>query len=287
MSAARRILPLLALGLTACTRSAQVPSSFDLATSIAATLTTLPTSPASATLPPSPTSPPSATPSVTLSPVPSETPTVGPSPTATRPPLPADDPRFGLDLNAPDYHDGFGVRFTWGELDDPGALNTWEDGRLVAVDRLTDPFIWWSATLPDVTAGDFYAEVTATIGACSGRDAAGLGGRIGGANLDGGYTLEVSCDGGYRLRRFTAGRVEVLRDWTHAEAILQGTNAVNRLGLMASGTTLYAFANGTRLGEPVQDAGLTYGTFALFAMARETPGLTVTFDDFALWYVTD
>lgn len=212
MTRAHRSFLILGLALAACTRTARVPSSFDLATSIAATLTTLPTSPATATPPPSSTAPPSATPSVTPSPVPSDTPTVGPSPTATRPPLPTDDPRYGLDLGVPGYHDGFAQRFTWGELDDPGAVNTWEDGHMLAVDRLIDAYIWWSATVPDAGAANFYAEISATIGACSGRDAAGFGVRVGGVNLDSGYTLEVSCDGAYRVRRFSAGRVEVLRD---------------------------------------------------------------------------
>jgi hypothetical protein len=282
----RRSLLALALGLAACTRPAPVPSSFDLATSIAATLTSLPTLAPSATLPPSPTGPPSATPSITPSPVPSETPTPGATPTPTLPPLPTDDPRFGLDLNVPGYHDGFEQRFTWGELSSDGAVNTWDSGHLQAVDKLVDPYIWWSATVPDVFAGDFYVEVTATIQACQGRDSSGLAGRVSGANLDGGYALEVSCDGAYRLRRFVGGRVDVLRDWTSAEAIHPGPNAENRLGLLARGTRLYAFANRTRLGEAVEDSSLSAGTFGLYAMARETPGLTVVFDDFALWYVT-
>jgi len=287
MKYSRRVWLLLALGLVGCSRPAQVPSSFDLATSIAATLTYLPTTPATATLPPSPTSPPSGTPSVTHSPVPSETPTPGASPTPTLPPLPADDPRFGLDLNLPDYHDGFELRFTWGELGFEGAVNTWENGQLQAVDRLADPNIWWSATVPDASAANFYAEVTATISECSGRDSSGFVARVSGANLDSGYTLEVSCDGAYRVRRFLAGQVEILRDWTNAEAIHQGPNAVNRLGWMARGSSLYPFANGTRLGDALDDASIAAGTFGLFAMARETPGLTVTFDDFALWFVTN
>jgi len=278
---------LLALGLAGCSRPARVPSSFDLATSIAATLTHLPTAPATATLPPSSTSPPSGTPSATYSPVPSETPTPGPSPTTTLPPLPADDPRFGLDLNLPDYHDGFGLGSTWGQFSHEGASNTWGDGQLKAVDRLVDPNIWWSATVPDASAPDFYVEVTAAIGECRGRDSSGFAGRVSGVNLDSGYTLEVSCDGAYRVRRFLAGKVEILRDWTNAEAIYRGPNAVNRLGWMARGTSLYAFANGTRLGDALDDASIAAGTFGLFAMARETPGLTVTFDDFALWYVTN
>jgi hypothetical protein len=218
--------------------------------------------------------------------VPSETP--GPTPTVTVPPLPTDDPRYplGLNLSVPNYSDAFGERHTWGELAFEGAANVWQDGSLKASDLLVDPNIWWSGTLPEAGAGDFFAEVTAEIADCSGQDSAGFAGRIGGVNFDSGYTLEVSCDGSYRIRKFAEGTVTILRDWTEAEAIAQGPNAVNRLGLLAQGDRITPFANGVALGPAVQDASFPYGTFALFAMARETPGVTVTFDDFALWYVT-
>jgi hypothetical protein len=206
----------------------------------------------------------------------------------TVPPLATDDPRNGLGLNLadPDYSDGFTQRFTWGEIADAGAVNTWEDGRLKTSDLLTDGFIWWSGTLPDAAAGDFFAEVSAESSACSGKDAAGFAGRIGGVNFNSGYTLEVACDGTYRMRKFSEGAVTVLRDWTASEAIVQGPNAANRLGLLARGDQITPFANGVALGPAVQDAGFAYGTFGVYAMARETPGVVVEFDDFALWYVT-
>jgi hypothetical protein len=204
------------------------------------------------------------------------------------PPLATDDPRYSLGLNlaVPDYHDGFAQRFTWGELSDPGAVNTWEDGHLKASDLLADGFIWWSGTLPDAGAGDFFAEVTAQIGPCAGKDAAGFAGRVNGANLNSGYALEVACDGSYRLRKFSEGSVATLRDWTPAAAIVKGPDATNRLGLLAHGDQITPFANGVALGPPVADSAFAYGTFGLYAMARETPGVVVNFDDFALWYVS-
>jgi hypothetical protein len=238
-----------------------------------------------------PSSPPSATASATTLPptpstVPTETP--GPTPTVTVPPLPTDDPRYPLSLNlaVPDYGDGFAQRFTWGELADPGAVNTWEDGHLKASDLLADGFVWWSGTLPDAAAGDHYVEISSQISDCSGKDAAGLASRVGGVNLNSGYTLEVACDGTYRMRKFSEGAVAVLRDWTASEAIVKGPNADNRLGLLARGDQITPFANGVVLGSPVQDASFAYGIFGVYAMARETPGLVVVFDDFALWYVT-
>jgi hypothetical protein len=276
---------LLMFGAAACNRQAASLPASALQTGVAATLTAAPPLPATRT------SPPSATPSSTaLPPTPSAIPseTAGPTPTVTVPPLPTDDPRYALGLNlaVPAYTDEFAERHTWGELSFEGAVNLWEDGRLKAADLLTDPNIWWSGTLPDAGAGDFFAEVTAEIQDCSGQDSAGFAGRIGGVNFDSGYTLEVSCDGNYRMRKFSEGAVTVLRDWTAAEAILQGPDAANRLGLLAQGDRITPFANGVALGPAVQDAGLSYGTFGLFAMARETPGVAVYFDDFALWYVT-
>jgi hypothetical protein len=199
------------------------------------------------------------------------------------PPLPPDDPRAGLDLNRPGYRDNFETRFTWGEQSHSGALTTWEGGRLKAVDLLADANVWWTTTGPNAIAGDFYAEVSATIGECSERDASGFAVRV---DISSGYVLEVSCDGAYRLRKFTLGNVTVLRDWTNAEAIVQGSGAMNRLGILADGTSLYAFANNTRLGEVLEDTSHFAGSFGLYAMGQETPGLTVYFDDFELWYVT-
>jgi hypothetical protein len=282
----RRALALAVLiGAAACNRQAAALPASVLQTGVAATLTAAPPLPATRT------SPPSATPSLTpppatASPVPTDTP--GATPTATVPPLSTEDPRylFGLNLASPDYADAFTQRHTWGELSFEGAVNLWEDGHLKASDLLADPNIWWSGTLPDAGAGDFFAEVSSEMGACSGKDAAGFAGRIGGVNFDSGYTLEVACDGTYRMRKFSEGAVTVLRDWTASEIIAQGPDAINKLGLLAHADQITPFANGVALGPAVQDASFAYGTFGLYAMARETPGVSVNFDDFALWYVT-
>src|SRR3989304_4613895 len=197
----------------ACNRQPPAPPASVLQTGVAATLTAAPPLPATRTSPPSATA--SFTPAPTLTPTATPVPsgTLGPTPTITVPPLPTDDPRFGppLTLPAPDYHDGFQARYTWGELADLGATNVWDDGRLKASDLLADPFIWWSTTISDANAGDFYAEVSAEIQACTGKDSAGFSSRVGGGNLDSGYALEVSCDGHYRLRRFPEGTGQVLR----------------------------------------------------------------------------
>jgi hypothetical protein len=267
----------LLLLLEACSAQATLAPAHQIETAVAATLMALPTwtSPPSATVPvtatelPSPTSPPTGTP------------TAGPSPTPSPLPLPPGDPRTGLNLSVPDYRDNFSLSTSWGGPNNEAAINMIRDGQLIAVDRLTDGYIWWSTTL--IQGSNIYIEVEATFNVCSGKDAAGLGVRIGGANLDNGYTLEIACDGHYRMRKFRGGVVDILQDWTPAAAINQATNALNRIGIVARGSKLYGFVNGEILHE-IDDFSFYSGTFALYASAVDTPGLTVAFDEFRVWY---
>ncbi len=108
------------------------------------------------------------------------------------------------------------------------------------------------------------------------------------SSFDQGYTLEISCDGYYRVRRFISETPPVtLRDWSIGDAILPGPDAINQIGLLAEGSQVHAFANGQRLTTtPVQDSAYTSGALGLFSSASETPGLTAYFDSFRLWYIS-
>ncbi len=280
------LILIVGAALAGCTRSAAAPSVEEVAALVAATLTAAPLSSASTTPPPSATPPRSATPQPTATPPPSATPTAGPSSTPTAPPLPAGDPRRGLNLAMPDYQDDFSARFNWYEFSDPlAATNLWEEGRLRTTDNLADAYIWWSTG--NRSAADVYVEVSAEIGECSGKDGYGLALRVGGENYDRGYTLEFSCDGSFRMHKFISGAAPAtLVGWTQSDDIRAEPGAANRMGLLARGSTLAAFANGQLLTQ-AEDLDYVSGTFGLFASAWETPGLTVYFDDFALWYPSD
>jgi hypothetical protein len=248
-----------------------------IGTAVAETLTAQPTW----TPPPPPTSNPGPTQTPSPSPAPSDTPTAGPSPTATAPPLPEGDPRSGLNLSRPDYRDDFSISTTWGGPNNESAINMIKDGRLSATDQKADSYVWWSTTVP--SGGDVYVEVTAEMTTCSGKDSAGMGVRIDTENFDDGYTLEVSCDGHFRIRKFTAGVVDTLLDWTASPEIIQGPNATNLIGFVARGNALHASVNREIVGS-VEDTAFFSGTFALFSNALSTPGLTVHFEHFELWY---
>jgi hypothetical protein len=277
----------IVLGLAACTRSVSSPPVNQLATDVAATLTAAPTLPPSSTPPPSATVLPTVTATIPPTATATLTGTLGPSPSPIPPELPAGDPRTGLNLAAPDYTDDFSVRYKWfAGFEDPGTEIRQENESLIVTDRRADTYLTWSTS--DAKGGDVYAEVSAKVETCTGRDAYGMALRVGGSNYDRGYALEFSCDGRYRIRKFinVDTPVTILVDWTPAEAINKGPGASNRIGFLAKGNRLSAFANSSLLGE-VEDPDYVAGLFALFANANETDGVQATFDDFALWFPQD
>ena len=289
------LLTLLIPLATACNRPAEEPPANVLATSVSSTLTAQPTTEPTAT--DTPVAVDAITPEPTDTPVDSEiTPTaeeteepeVSPTPSNTPIPLEPGDPREGLNLSNPDYSDDFSQRFTWFEFSDPeSATVVWDDGRLRITDHVRDGILWWTTTA--VVAENSYAEIMAQTASCSGKDAYGMGIRVGGDNIDRGYTLEISCDGAWRVRKFTAFDEipAVLRDWTESDLINTGPDAGNLIGLMADGDQLFAFINGAPLDTvAIEDSDITSGVPSLFTNASQTTDLTVHFDDFRLWHLT-
>jgi len=273
-----------------------------LATSVSSTLTAQPVKEATATAMPitvdeidEDTPEPSGTPedkSIEGTPTPTveltEEPEVSATPINTPIPLEPGDPRLGLNLSDPDYIDDFSKRFTWFEFSDPeSATANWDDDRLRVTDHVTDGILWWTTTA--VVAEDSYAEIMVRTSACSGKDAYGIGIRVGGDSIDRGYTLEISCDGAWRVRKFIAfDKIPaVLRNWTESDLINAGPDATNQIGFMADGDQLFAFINGVLL-DPIaiEDSDYSSGVPSLFTNASQTTDLTVHFDDFRLWFLT-
>ncbi len=274
---------LLAGLLAGCNRPAAEPPPNLLATSVAATLTAQPVLVATATFP-APT--PAATAASLSTPTESPTETELASPTPSPIPLSPGDPRAGLNLSAPDVREDFSQPLWYVGSDAATASFAYTDGRFQVTDNLADGFLWWSTTARE--AADLYVEVTGEVGACGGKDAYGVGVRVGGQNFDQGYTLEIACDGSYRLRRFVSEEQPViLLNWTPAAALVSGPQATNRIGLLAQGDQIHAFANGQLLSaQAIEDDSYSSGALSLFASAAQTPGLTVHFDDLNLWFLS-
>jgi hypothetical protein len=282
----------------ACNRPAEEPPANVLATSVSSTLTAQPLEEASATDTPvaideigEDTPEPTETAvdsEITPTAEVTEEPEVSPTPSNTPVPLEPGDPRAGLNLSDPDYVDDFSQRFTWFEFSDPESASVvWDDGRLRVTDHVTDGILWWTTTA--VATEDSYAEIMVQVSSCSGKDAYGMGIRVGGDNIDRGYTLEISCDGAWRVRKFTAFDEipAVLRDWTGSDLINTGPDVSNQIGFMANGDQLFTFVNGLPLDTvAIEDSDYASGVPSLFTNASQTTDLTVHFDDFRLWHLT-
>lgn len=298
-------LSILLLGtllvVSACNRPAEEPPANVLATSVSSTLTAQPVAQPTSTQPaetpiaggevdedtPEPTETPEDAESTATEEA-TEEPEVSPTPSNTPIPLEPGDPRSGLNLSDPDYTDDFSQRFTWFEFSDPeSATVIWDDGRLRVTDHVTDGILWWTTTA--VSVEDSYVEITVQITSCSGKDAYGMGIRVGGDNVDRGYTLEISCDGAWRLRKFTAFDEipAVLRDWTESDLINIGPDVSNQIGFMADADQIFAFVNSVPLDSvAIEDSDYVSGVISLFANASQTTDLTVIFDDFRLWHIS-
>jgi hypothetical protein len=287
----------LALLLAACSPTsglpqAEEPSADSIATQVAFLLTA---SPVFTPIPPLPSTdtPPqqpaeqlvfTATPTAPLptqepTPLPTETPTLAPSPT----PLPtstpiATDPRQLL--GSPKWQDKtFKDNQNWGSAwEGDFTEGKFVDNRLVFTSVGVDG---WTLSWPKIE--NFYMEMTATTGTCSGKDRYGLIVRVP-DTYDRGYLYGFTCDGYYSLRRWNPEekRYEALVNWTATPHIVQGSNQVNRLGLRVEGGRFQMYANGHYLGEAA-DSLLKEGRFGPFIGHDKTDNFTIYISEIAYW----
>jgi hypothetical protein len=196
-----------------------------------------------------------------------------------------DDPRAVLDLSKPDYVDYFDDSSTWFDFDTEGrAAYRFMDGHLEGQDYEPEElYTWWSYSAR--SADNTYSEISVTNGDCIGKDAVGLVMRVQKDTAAGGYGLEISCDGEWRLMHFREGKSpEIMVDWTASDTINTGKDATNRLGLWGYQPDFNVFINGQQVGK-ARDSKYSYkyGMFAVYVRAHQTYDLTAIFDDFAFW----
>jgi hypothetical protein len=205
----------------------------------------------------------------------------------TPPAFPEEDVRSGLDLSNPDYFDPFDDPANWYlyDIEDNAAYRI-EGGNLIGTDYVPEElFTLWSWL--GRQSGNVYAEVSVTNGDCIGRDSVGMAVRVDEESAMGGYGLEISCDGFWRLRLHHESKSpRDLAEWSHSEVINTGLGATNRLGLMAFQGNFVVFINDQPVGTVTHpDYNRSFGNFALYVRASQTYNLIATFDDFAFWHV--
>jgi hypothetical protein len=213
--------------------------------------------------------------------------TAVPTTTPTPWPTPEVDVRDRLDLDSPDYVDRFDNARGWYTYDTAGtSAYSIQKGKLTAHDyEPEERYTWWSWL--GRQSGNLYAEVTAINGDCIGKDSIGMAIRVDEQSGTGGYALELSCDGYWRLRlhRNDSSPREIT-GWSSSQAINPGPFAENRLGLFAYRNQFYIYINDVPV-SVVSDPpySRSFGNFALYVRSSMTYDLEAEFDDFAFWHV--
>ena len=253
-----------------------------LATTVSLTLTALPTvtspppteTPIPTEVPPTQ-APPTETPTPTPPPTstPTETPTPGPTST-----LPAEDIRNGL--GGPSWRDDLATGDNWPLGEDDFTRARVEDGELHMTGLTTTD--GWRLTWPEID--DFYLEMTVRTGECSGNDHYGLIIRVPDRSAaDNGYLAGFSCHGRYSLRAWDGETMDGLLPPAENEAIVPGSDQVNRLGIWVKGDRLALYANGILLREIRDSTFLEEGSFGIWVGARQTEDFTIHVDEIAYW----
>lgn len=292
---------LLVILLTSCSlpRVSPTPSTDEMPTRISALLTAMVTMTpqietaviSTPTIPPATETP---LPTQTESPTPTEEPTATPgissTPTldlttqalATNTPMstptsPADDP--ALTLGVASIVDPFDNGNNWPIGSDDYTTAKISDGKMI-VTGLTTKDGW---RVSNVKGINFYVQLVGKWNTCSGKDHFGIMFRVPNPKIaDRGYIFTITCDGHYALRKWAVDKMYSLIEYKASNAILQGSNQTNRIGVLASGSTYTLYINGVKV-DQYSDPDYLYGYYGIDIGGRDTSGFTVEFDELSFW----
>lgn len=208
----------------------------------------------------------------TAEPTPTNTPTLAPTATTS-----GTDP--AASLGDPDWVDDMSNGDNWPTGTSQYTTIAFEDGylKLTAETELDG----WRLSWPYLT--DFYLEASMQTPECEGSDHYGLMFRVPAkADANKGYLFGVTCDGRYSLRRWDGQTMYFPINWTASNAIAEGANAVNKLGVMARDSELSLYINGQKVDEITDNAYLE-GSFGIFVGKDTTEDFTVWVDQVRYW----
>ena len=228
------------------------------------------------------------TPIPTNTELPSETPQ--PSATATNSATPTEPP---FDPNsvygAPALFDNLDDDRNWadssGDLPDSDFIRLALGGSKLHVTGKPSNFDTWWYSWPKVD--DFFIQMKAVVGSCSGQQAYGLILRGPATNETSahGYIFTFSCDGSYRLVRLdrTSPYTTLeLIPWTPSDHINSGSDKTNVMGVALLGDEITLYANGFKL-EKIEDDRFSSGRFGVFVNAGPPGNFTFSVDEWAYW----
>ena len=129
----------------------------------------------------------------------------------------------------------------------------------------------------------FYADVTANLSLCSGKDQYGLLFRAAG-NRDF-YRYVLNCSGQERLERVRGGVAYSIQDWLTSNDVPRGAPAQIDLDVWVVGREMRFFVN-DRYQFSAVDPVFSTGTFGFFAFASGKSPVTISFSNLSVYSVS-
>jgi hypothetical protein len=206
------------------------------------------------------------------------------TPTASKTPtsIYIDDPTTSL--GEPDWRDPMDDGNNW-----PGGADRYtdiyfEDSSMMLVG--IDEAIGWRVAKTEIY-NNFYAELVVSSGECAAGDAYGMIFRVPDLETPNqGYLFAVNCDGAYSLRRWNGkadpGFWATLINWKYTDALHDGPNQTNRIGVKAIGRSLSVYINGKWVNN-IYDATYGDGYIGVFVNRYKTERFTIIVDELSIW----
>ena len=174
----------------------------------------------------------------------------------------------------PEMRPGLGETTLTDDFSDPSLWDTATSGQAsaeVVGNRLNlsvESKIYMISLRHDLTASDYYAEITARPGLCRDNDSYGLLVR---ANATAYFRFSLSCNGAAYAERIGVGTKELLHKPIQSSDVPAGAPGEVRIGVWIVGTEMRLFLNG-RYQFSVNNSNYPRGTIGVFVnSAGETP----------------
>jgi hypothetical protein len=129
-----------------------------------------------------------------------------------------------------------------------------------------------------LTAGDYYAEITALPGLCRGEDSYGLLAR---ANAVAYFRFSLSCNGNVYAERISVGKHELLQAALPSGDVPRGAPGEVRIGVWAVGTEMRLFLN-ERYQFSINNTNYPSGTIGVFVNSAGDNPVVVSFSHLTL-----
>jgi len=226
----------------------------------------------------------------TLPPLPTATATVTPTivwfpPTETNTPISTQ-----IVIPTPEERPGLGEVLFSDNFDQPELWNTAESNTASAIverNRLTlavsKPGIAILSLRKGPRLDDFYAEITASLSLCRGKDQYGLLVRV--VSAGDYYRYAINCAGQVRLERIRSGQPYPIQDWLPSGDAPPGAPGEVKIGVWAVGSEMRFFLN-DRYQFTVRDPLFWQGMLGVFIQSVGADPVTVSFSELVVYAVS-